>query len=143
MKTWPTTGTVPPTGGRAGGGPPQPGAMRVRQSATQASLMRSLRALYARGGKNGQEAWVALQQQHRYHLGVRGGGAVAVGHRHADREALRQDDDVRVADTERALTRHGAGGNTPVAPIDPVRPRPVVVGIAETRAERVQQTGHR
>src|SRR5437016_3646778 len=51
MKTWPTAGTVPPTGGRAGGGPPQPGAMRVRQSAMQASLMRGLRALYpARGG---------------------------------------------------------------------------------------------
>src|SRR5437879_7410931 len=50
MKTWPTTGTVPPTGGRAGGGPPQPGAMRVRQSATAASLMRGLRALYPAGG---------------------------------------------------------------------------------------------
>src|SRR6266702_6662004 len=98
MKTWPTTGTVPPTGRRAGGGPPQAAASRVSDKARRAGFIQGLAALYpATGGT------VPLQNQ-RDHLGVRTGRTETVCHRDADR-ARGQDAEIGVGRTERARAR--------------------------------------
>src|SRR3989454_12605283 len=83
----------------------------------------------------GPPALLRSLQRYRNDLRIRPRSAACVRHGHRDRKVAWQDNDIGVPGAERALARDVTARRRAVAPVDRVRPRAVVVAIAEAPRE--------